>query len=552
MSDSSPRQALAIPAYGRLEETSPYRLYYLAAAAESSGQLLLGEGPQGVAIWLRQGTPNAVHCEALRLETFLIESGSLRRAQLDAAAPFIQRSGGDVLTGLFAAGALNPSETFPLIQQHALTVIWRGLSLEQGPFTFDGSVAPPSSAFPLGNRWQILSNAVRKLDRPAVTRRLAEHAAQAPLVDGSVSELGLTAVETRALALMDGSHALDALVEHLGVDADVLRRLALLLQEIDRLRWIAPSGKQPLPAVARRLTPQPIAVAPVAAAPAPAVRAAPPAPAATAPAAPTPTTTAKPAAAPTANTTTIAKPSPARPPSAAPQPQQPPLTVAQLQLFAETLKKNDLFSRLGVLRSKGTPPELKTSFLKLAKQYHPDTVAQDAPPESRLARAEILAYLNEAYQTLSDDKRRVEYLAELEAKETVGDVDVEAILASEEQFVRGTHFFKARKYAEALELFDGCIRINDREGEFYAWRAYTRFLTSSDKRSAYAEVRGDLTRALELNRRCSAAYVFDGHMAKLLEEHAVAQAAYRKALEVEPGNLEAQRELRLYESRSRK
>jgi curved DNA-binding protein CbpA len=538
MSDSPSRTGLALPAYGRLEETSPFRLYYLAAAAESSGLLSLGEGPHAVSIWLKQGTPNAVHCDALRLEAFLIESGSLRRAQLDAAAPFIQRSGGDVLTGLFAAGALNPSETFPLIQQHALAVIWRGLALEQGPFAFDGSAAAPSSAFPLGNRWQILSNAVRKLDRSAVTRRLAERAAQAPLVDGSVSELGLTAVETRALALMDGSHALDALVEHLGVDADVLRRLALLLQEIDRLRWVAPSGKHPLPAVARRLTPQPIAVAPAAVAPPPAAPRNPPRPLVTPTASPTPPPTA------------TLKPPPT--PIARLQSQQPEMTVAQLQRFAETLKKNDLFGRLGVPRSKAAPPELKGAFLKLAKQYHPDTVAQDAPPESRTARAEILAYLNEAYQTLSDDRRRVEYLADLEAKEVVGDVDVEAILASEEQFLRGTHFFKARKYAEALELFDGCIRMNDREGEFYAWRAYTRFLTASDKRAAYAEVRGDLRRALELNRLCSAAHLFDGHMAKLLEDHADAQVAYRKALEVEPGNVEAQRELRLYEQRSRK
>jgi tetratricopeptide (TPR) repeat protein len=134
----------------------------------------------------------------------------------------------------------------------------------------------------------------------------------------------------------------------------------------------------------------------------------------------------------------------------------------------------------------------------------------------------------------------------------VGDVDIEAILGAEEQFNRGTHFFKARKYKEAFDLFDGCIRMNDREGEFYAWRGYSRFLSASDKRAVHAEAREDLRRALELNRRCSAAYLFDGHMAKLLEAHAEAQIAYRKALEVEPGNLEAQRELRLYETRSKK
>jgi curved DNA-binding protein CbpA len=227
------------------------------------------------------------------------------------------------------------------------------------------------------------------------------------------------------------------------------------------------------------------------------------------------------------------------------------MTVAQLRQFTAELKEKDLFTRLGLPRSKAASLNLKSNFLELAKQYHPDTVPQDAPPEMRTIRAEILAFLNEAYQTLSDDQRRVEYLADLEAKEVVGDVDIEAILQAEEQFTRGTHFFRARKFKEAFDLFDGCIRMNDREGEFYAWRGYSRFLSAPDRRAAHAKAREDLHKALELNPRCSAACLFDGHMFKLLEAHAEAQSAYHKTLELEPGNVEAQRELRLYEQRSR-
>jgi curved DNA-binding protein CbpA len=549
VSDPPSNQNLAIPARGRLEELTPFRLYYLAAAAESSGLLWLGEGMESVAIWMKHGTPNAVHCEALRLDTFLLEIGTLQRQQLEAAASFISRAGGDVLTGLFAAGVLNPSETFPLIQQHALAVIWRGLALERGPFAFDPSIAAPASAFPLGNRWQILSNAARKLDRALLLHRLSNHGPLAPLVDGSTSELAFTALETRVIVLMDGSHSLEALVEHLGVDADVLRRVAFLLQEVDRLRWIEPSGKHPLPATPRRSTPQPL-VMPVPAspvAPPPEAAPAPPPPAvasAPPPSAPTP-------ASPPVNVSPPPRPKPATP-AAAPQTEAPQTTVAQLRQFVDELKEKDLFARLGVPRSKGVPPELKASFLRLAKMYHPDTLAQDAPAEMRSIRAEVLAFLNEAYQALANDKQRVEYLAELEAQELVGDVDVEAILEAEEQFMRGTHFFKARKYKEAFDLFDGCIRMNDREGEFYAWRGYSRFLSAADKRAVHAEAREDLRHALELNRRCSAAHLFDGHMSKLLELHGDAQNAYRKALEIEPGNVEAQRELRLYEQRSRK
>jgi hypothetical protein len=554
VTDGLPKQSLAVPHRGRLEETSPFRLYYLIAAAESSGLLWLGEGMESVAIWMKQGIPQAVHCEALRLDTFLLEIGALKQAQLETAAPFVARSGGDILTGLFSAGVLNPSETFPLIQQHALAVLWRGLALETGPFTYDPAVAAPSSAFPLGNRWQILSNAARRLDRLVVIRRLHGREAEAPVLSGSTNELALTAQETRIVAHLDGSRSLDTLAGQLGADADPLRRLALLLQEIDRLSWVTPSGKPS--ATPPRMAPTP--VPPVGAPPPPGAAAtvstpAKPAGAPPAQAAPTSSSQAprpKPAAAPVA-------PKPVASPVAAPvvdkePPTGPhPATLAEMREFVAQLKQQDFFARLRLARGKGPFPNLKSNYLHLAKTYHPDTVPQDAPPELKQLRAEVLAFLNEAYQELSDEAKRTHYLGELEAAEVVGDVNVVAVLEAEDQFLRGTHYFKARKYQEAFDLFDGCIKLNDREGEFYAWRGYSRFLASTNKRAAHSEAQEDLRRALGLSPRCIAAYLFDGHMSKLLDEHPDAQKAYQKVLQLEPGNIEAQRELRLYEQRKR-
>jgi tetratricopeptide (TPR) repeat protein len=549
VSEPTPKQSLAVPPRGRLEETSPFRLYYLVAAAESSGLLWLGEGMESVAIWMKQGTPQAVHCEALRLDTFLLELGTINQQQLEAAAPAIARSGGDIVTGLFTAGVLNPSETFPLIQQHALAVLWRGLSLEKGPFTYDPAIAGPPSAFPLGNRWQILSNAARRLDRQVVMRRLQGHESEAPLLSGSTNELALTAQETRIIAYLDGARSLETLANQLGVEADPMRRLALLMQEIDKLLWVIPSGAStaPVPRIPTAAAPAAV-VAPAAVAP-PVAQAA---PVAAAPAAQAPSTAKTPAASPPKAAAPAAS-IPVSPPAAKKEAvaAPPQATIPELVQLIVDLKQQDFFARLKLARNKGPLPNLKANYLQLAKTYHPDMVAPDAPAEMRELRAEVLAFLNEAYQELSDETKRDHYLGELEAAEEVGDVNIGAIMEAEDQFQRGTHFFKARKYQEAFELFDGCIKLNDREGEFYAWRGYARFLAAANKRAAHIEAREDLRRALGLSPRCVVAYLFDGHMAKLLDAAVEAQRAYQKVLQLEPGNVEAQREVRLYEQRKR-
>src|SRR3989338_2213895 len=60
----------------------------------------------------------------------------------------------------------------------------------------------------------------------------------------------------------------------------------------------------------------------------------------------------------------------------------------------------DFYSILGVER--GAPKDaIKKAFHSLARKYHPDN--KDTGDESRFKE------INEAYQTLSDDKRRSEY-----------------------------------------------------------------------------------------------------------------------------------------------
>ncbi|MHB1843587.1 MAG: DUF4388 domain-containing protein [Deltaproteobacteria bacterium] len=530
----APRAIQAAPPRGRLEDLSAIRLYYLVAAAEGSGRLTLGEGDEAFELFFRQGTPQAVSCAAASLGDFLVAQNALPAADLAAA---LQQAPSDPVGALMASGRLNPAALFPLLQQHAIALLHRALLLERGPFGFDPTAAPPASGFPLGQRFELLLGAIRRIDKLSLQRRLGGRASQAARLTGSAAELRLTALETRLLGQLDGSRSLAELVTGIASEGETVLRLVFLLNELDRITWQVPLAPAGSTASAPEAASAPPADPPRASAPPPAPR---------------PVPAAKPvAASPVRPVAAAPKPMPPKAPQAsAPKPPAPAKPAEDPALLLARLKSQNHFERLGLPRSKEASPQLKPLFFQLAKRYHPDVLGQEAPEAQRMIYQDILSLLNESYGLLGDDQARASYIEELEARDQgVLDLDVEKILKSEEDFQRAIILVKAHKLAEAAALLDACIGLNAKEGEFYAWRGYARFLLATDKRAALPQALVDIKKALTLSPRCAPAHFLEGQMQKLVGDVEAAKRAFKRGLELEPGNLEAQRELRLYEQR---
>lgn len=520
------------PGAGDLSALSPLRLYYLAASSDATGLLTLRLAPpRELQIHFRKGNPEYVGSDHPddALGGFLLRQGLATAEQIAHAEAALERFGGDLVAALFALAVLNPATAFAHLAQRAHGILLRALLADGGQFEWAPRDLPPHKAMPLGNRWGVLMELARRVPGSEIRQRLA------PVVDHPVmksggriplSDLRLTPQEARAIGYVDGVRSLALLSHDMPQDADTFFRLAWILQQMDIVSFAAVKLPPP-PTASATAAPPPPPSPPAAAVP---PRATPPVRSASA--APSQPPRATPPAA------TPRQPMPAAP---AASPMDFPTELKVLRQQAESRKGQNHFQLLGI-DERADANAVKIAYFKLAKQYHPDTVPPDAPPELGKLKAEIFAAIGDAYRTLSDETSRARYVEEL--RDGAGQVDVAQILHAEELFQKGCILVKAKKFPDAVEMLSEAITLNGDEGEFYAWRGIARFFAAADRKQGKAEAERDLGIALKKNPRCAQAFYFHGQLAKALGDNSAAVKQFQKTLEIQPDHLDAQREIR--------
>jgi tetratricopeptide (TPR) repeat protein len=524
----SPEAPLAStpPASGDLAVHTPFRLYYLAASSERSGLLTLQLADRQIEIHFRKGNPEYVgssHPED-SLAAFLRAKGMATAEQLAKAEAAIGNFGGELIGALFGLGILNPGTVFASLAQRAALLLTQGLQAERGTFTYQLKELPGAKAMPLGHRWALLAEQVRKLSASELRRRLGPKLDAPVMKSGgrvNASELRLSAQESRALSHFDGVRSLEQLIRDLPQEAEALTRAVFLLHQVEILAFAEVTAR-PAPAPGRSSDPVP-----------------PP------PAAPQPGPAAIPARPVPPRPVAVARP----PAPAASKPAAAPVSVEeelkQLTALLQQMKTQSHFEVLGIPNT-ADASAVKMAYFRMAKLYHPDTGAQGAPESIGKLKEQVFGRIGDAYRTLGDDKSRAEYLENLKAGVTDQDrLDIAQIFAAEEHFKRACILVRGRKFAEAIKLLDQAIAGNSKEGEFYAWRGYARFFTISDPTKGQTEALKDLQLCLQKNERCAQAYYFIGQIAKLCGNAPDALRNFQKCLQLQSDHLDAQREIRL-------
>lgn len=567
---------------GEVATESLFRVLYRAAVQAVTGAVVVEDGSVRREMVLRKGIVQVVRSSVPEegVLPFLVKKGLLTADAESKAQAALGQFGGDAVAACFALGLVtNPGEVVAALGQHGTGLFHRLMTTASGRWTFDGAVVPPGGAMPLGTKWGVFAPAMRALPPGEAKRRLvgaAHHPVMKAAGKAPLAELGLNAPETRLHSGLEGVKSPAQLTEG-AADAEVVLRLCWVLFELELVSFAgvslpppagwkeavaAPPPAEPTPAPVPA-PPPPAAAPPVAAAPAPAAA---PAQAPAAAARPPPVVAAAPRAPPVmASASGAAKPAapvgkppalaPAAPrvppqvsggtPAPAPPPRPaPPTDLDSLRTLVAKHTNQDHFQVLG-LDQKATTPAIRTEYLRLVRAYHPDSTLPTDPPEARDLREKLFARINEANEVLSHDATRATYLEELalgaSAKEQV---DVERIFRAEELFTKATIVTKARKYADALKMFDEAISLNAEEPEFHAWRAYAEFMSHEDKRAVGARALQTFDQVLKRAPKCAPACYFAGLVHKLLGDNAKAMKAFKAAFEIDPHHVDAQREFK--------
>jgi tetratricopeptide (TPR) repeat protein len=211
---------------------------------------------------------------------------------------------------------------------------------------------------------------------------------------------------------------------------------------------------------------------------------------------------------------------------------------AALLAVAPRARERDLFARLGLERSAGRE-DAKKAFLAIAKQFHPDRFASPALADLHDVVRDFFASVNEAYEVLSNDRKRVEYLN----KQASGDKD--RAVAAKVDFEKGEACLRTRDFARARGFLESAVR-GDPRPLYQAALAQAHVADPAQKDRSRAKA---LLAEACRDEGCDRAFFVAGILARDEGELGSAERCFRAALKANPRNADAARELRILEGR---
>jgi tetratricopeptide (TPR) repeat protein len=214
-----------------------------------------------------------------------------------------------------------------------------------------------------------------------------------------------------------------------------------------------------------------------------------------------------------------------------------------LLAIAPRAREKDYFARLGIPDTAGKD-EVKRAFLAIARQFHPDRFASPALRDLAEVVKDFFTAVNEAYDTLADDRRRAEYLA---TRKVGAGATREQVEAARLDFEKAEACLRTRDFARARGFYESAVRADPRP-EHQAALAFA--LLADPQRKDRDRARALLEEATK-DPRCDRAAYVAGILARDEGDDGRAERMFRAALQANPRHADAVRELRAVEVRKR-
>ncbi len=224
--------------------------------------------------------------------------------------------------------------------------------------------------------------------------------------------------------------------------------------------------------------------------------------------------------------------------------------LASIQDRAANIASQNYFQMLGVVED-ASVEQVQRAFFALAKVWHPDRL----PPALQGAKeacGRVFTQLTEAHSALVDPEKRREYMPLLRDGGATPDdqAKIHAVLEAASDFQKAEVHLKRGDHGQAYAMANRACTLDPEQADYLAMRTWLEAQrASSTGREATLEKINILGQCIQRKPTCERAYFWRGMLYKKIDETRKAAADFKQAAELNPRNLDAQREIRLYKMR---
>ncbi len=225
---------------------------------------------------------------------------------------------------------------------------------------------------------------------------------------------------------------------------------------------------------------------------------------------------------------------------------------AELAALADKLHAGSFFELLGVPENAG-PDVIRSAYENLSAQVHPDRFSGESRTLKELAE-QVFLRVTEAYEALSDPRRRQEHLLDRKRveREASRHKQAERALEAETAFRDGEAALRLRDYEGALRWFGKALELYPDEGDHHAHYGWALYLCHPADPGMVSEALEHVRRGLKLASHREKPYLFMGRLYRAMGRVDVAEKMFTRAVQIQPECVEALRELRLINMRREK
>jgi curved DNA-binding protein CbpA len=216
---------------------------------------------------------------------------------------------------------------------------------------------------------------------------------------------------------------------------------------------------------------------------------------------------------------------------------------------ARTIDGEDYFSILGVDKN-ASVDVLQAAYFALAKRWHPDRLNQDLLPY-REQVSKVFARMSEAFQTLSDQERRAQYMNLLKGGTGTPEEQekIARILEASVDFQKAEVYLKKNDIANAHKYASQALKYNPEQPDYQALAAWLDSQQPNVSSSDLLKIIQVFDKILLANPEHRRSCWYRGNLLKRAGQESKAMKDFKHLLELDPHHLDAAREIRLYEMR---